>query len=87
MPGIALTPAARVKAYAIPIEAKCAACVDHDVACAKEPRTSPWGLAPTLRPGVAGWPSGEGGNRGGAARREAHAAGRAHQRYTRPMQE
>ena len=26
---VALTPAARVKAYAIPIEAKCAACVDH----------------------------------------------------------
>lgn len=32
----ALTEAARVEAYAIAIEAKCRACVDHDVACAKD---------------------------------------------------
>jgi adenosylcobinamide-phosphate synthase len=32
-----LSPAARVEAYAIAIEAKCGACVDHGVVCAKDP--------------------------------------------------
>jgi len=32
-----LSPEARVEAYAIAIEAKCAACVDHGVSCAKDP--------------------------------------------------
>jgi adenosylcobinamide amidohydrolase len=32
-----LSPAARVEAYAIAIEAKCGACADHGVACAKDP--------------------------------------------------
>ncbi|KAL7541901.1 hypothetical protein ACHAXR_011367 [Thalassiosira sp. AJA248-18] len=32
-----LTPGAQVEAYAIAIEAKCSACVDHGVACAKDP--------------------------------------------------